>query len=248
MSLMNKAKIFLVIFAFLNIAMQANLSRSKSTAHFRMQYEKGVTDADIRLIGENLESAYVKYSKLFGISFKRPADVHVFRTLGRYRMESQSPVFDDGSYRSGRLYLMVTANEEDIEAKKYSTARVVSRAILEHIPSCPEWLKVGYSLVAGRDLERFGPPVRVNVAQFSDLGEDYNRGVSKKDVKELYAKIAATVQFFIGRYGEHAVVQMFQKFKTEDSLSEVLESSVNEKMELIEEAWVKHLESAEQRR
>jgi hypothetical protein len=248
MSYMSKMKVFLIGFALLSISMQMNLSRSKSTIHFRMQYEKGIQEDEIRYTGARLESTYAHYTKVFGISLTRTADIYIFKTIGRYRLESQSPILDDGYYRAGRLYLMIPTGDDDRESRKHSIARIVVRAILEQIPSCPEWLKVGYSFMAGRDLDRFGPPVRVNVAQFSDLGEDYNRSVSKKDVKELYAKIAATLQFFIERYGENVVVQMLQKFKTEDSLSEVFETSFNEKMEVIEDAWVKDLESAEQRR
>ena len=241
-------KVFLIAFAFLNISMQVNPTRTKSTAHFRMQYERGIQEDEIRYTGALLESTYTHYAKVFGISFRRTTEVIVFKTIGRYRMESQSLIFDDGHYRAGRLYIMIPIGEDKREERRHSIARIVARAILEQIPSCPEWLAVGYSLMVGGDLERFGPPVRVNVAQFSDLGEDYNRSVTKKDLKELHAKIAATLQFLIGRYGEHAVVQMLQKFKNEDSLQEVFEASFNEKMKVIEDAWVKYIDSAAQRR
>lgn len=241
-------KIIILIIAIFSLAMQSDIKKSKTTSHFRIRYEKSINDEEINYISTVVESVYSRYTRMFEVSLNRMTEVFIYQTPGRYRLESQSKLFEDGYYRAGRLYLVVSRNEIDREKLKYIIARIVVRMILEQIPSCPEWLAVGYSLVVGRDLESFGTPARVTVSQFSDLGEDYNRSITKTQLKELYSKIAVTMKFFLIRYGDHAVELMLKKFKTEDSINEVFEMSFNEKIEAIEKAWVDYLDSVAQGR
>ena len=241
-------KILVAVFSIVFISMQVYTTREKSTLHFRIKYDRDITGNDIKYIGTVLESTYTRYSKIFDVSMNKTTEVFVFNAQGRFKMESQARVFNDGHYRAGRLYLMAPRDEADRGIIKHAIARVVVRMILDQIASCPAWLAEGYSLVAGGDLEMFGSPAHVTVAQFSDLGEDYNREVARTDVKELYAKISATMQFFIGRYGDHTVEQMLRNFKTEDSLREVFEKTFNENINVIEKAWVNFLNSAVRRR
>ena len=122
-------------------------------------------------------------------------------------------------------------------------ARVVSRALLDEVNACPQWLAEAYGMYVGNDLSRFGKPFDLNVSHFPDLSEAYSRTEQLDDLKEVYAKLASTINFLVTRYGASKVDEIFVKFKSAPSLETVFETSFGEKITDIEREWRKALSS-----
>ncbi|MBI1806739.1 MAG: hypothetical protein HYR76_06775 [Ignavibacteria bacterium] len=233
----------IAIVAFTMLSMQSKFLRTETTPSFRLRYEKNISSTDVRNISKMLDTQYVEYTKKLGTSFGGRADVYLYNSTARLRAESHSRAFEKGEYRSGKLYLYVNNTTGAKIEMQDACARVISRALLDKIPACPQWLAEAYSLYAGHDLERFGQPARLNIASFADLGEDYFHAEERKDVTELYAKLSLTIQFLVNRYGEQNVEAMIQLFNNGRTLEENFEYSFKEKMSDIEKAWVKALHS-----
>jgi hypothetical protein len=234
-------RLTILVLAFIFLSMQMKVLQTHTTTNFKIRYDKNIPTKHIQEIGTSLETKYSHYRKIFNISFDNRVEVFVFNTVGRFKAESQSRIYGDGDYRSGTLYLVYPANQEGKLNLDDVISRIVVHAVLTKIPACPTWLAEAYSIYTGDNLLTFGEPARFNISSFNDLGEDYNRVVDKKDVKELYAKLAYTIHFLIHRYGDAKVLTMLRNFKNGRTVEEVFESSFNENISDIEKAWVKEL-------
>ena len=234
-------KLIILTVALWVLPVQSQILKFYSTANFTVKYDKHISIKEIKQLGTSLESSYTHYKNIFGIAFNHRPEILIFGTVRSFRTESKSQIFQDGDFKDGKLYFAFPDNAEQKERFPYVISRVIARALLVNIPACPEWLVAAYSLYAGNNLTIVGDPARYNISSFSDLSEDYIRAQNVKDLKEIYAKLASTIRFMINRYGESRVESMLKKFSDGGTISEVFESSFNEKMPLIEKAWVKAL-------
>ncbi len=225
------------------LGMQMKPYKTYTTSNFNLRYEKAIPTKEIEEISKIWESKYNHYRNYIGISFGGKSEIFILKTVGRFRAESQSSAFDDGDYRAGKFYLLYLGDPTHKENLSFVISRMIVKGLLEKIPTCPEWLAEAYSLYVENDLLSYGKPARVNIASLNDLAEDYNRASTKKDIKELYAKLAFTIQFMIDRYGNDRVVSMLKRFKSGKTLEEVFELSFNEKIQDTEKAWVTALRS-----
>jgi hypothetical protein len=210
---------------------------TRTTDNFRFRYDRNVRDPDIRKVGKLLQVLLAEYSGRLGIPLRRKVDVYAFSTSGRYQSDSKSSVYDDASFRDGKIYLNVSAVLKADTSQSNPLARVVSDAILNELKWCPRWVAELYGMYAGKDLDRFGTPAQTRGASFSDLTEDYARADNPKDLAEIHAKLAATVRFLVDRYGQQKVEQMYRHFSRPSTLDNVFESAFGEKMPVIEKAW-----------
>lgn len=235
------ARFMFIMFAFMMLGMQMKPYKTYTTSNFNLRHEKTIPIKEIEEIGKIWELKYNHYRNNLGISLSSKSEIFILNTVGRFRIESQSRAFDDGDYRAGKFYQLYSNDPVLKENLPFVISRMIVKALLEKNPTCPEWLAEAYSLYAENDLLHYGKPARVNIASLNDLTEDYNRANTKKDIKELYAKLAFTIQFIIDRYGNDRVVSMLKRFKSGKTLEEVFELSFNEKFEDTEKAWVKAL-------
>jgi hypothetical protein len=216
---------------------------SRTTDNFRIRSDKNVRPQDIRKIGRQLEYAYAICRDRLGASLQRKIDVYAFSSGDRYRAESRSKVYDDGAFRDGKIFFDADAALRCDTAQSNPFARVVAEAILDEFKSCPRWLAEVYGICAGRDLSRFGPPAQLTASTFSDLTEDYARAETPEEMTEVYAKLASTARFLIGRYGVRKIEQMYTQFRRAVTLEEAFEAAFGEKMPVIEKAWAESLKS-----
>ena len=212
-----------------------------STANFRIKYEKNIPLNDVRDVRDSLESGYNQLRKKLRLQLHHRVDVHIYNSFGRFVSESKTRAFNDGAFENGRIYLISLADLEKRGKLKNVIERVVARSVLDELKSCPQWLAEAYGLFAGNELSRFGQPARLNISSFADLSEDYSRAENENDVKEVYAKLAATIHFFVSRYGIQKVEAMFGEFKKEMALEDIFQKSFGETLEEIEKAWVRAL-------
>jgi len=237
-------RIAVLVLALLFMSMQAKVYRTYNTKNFSIHYEKRIGLEQIRSVGKLFESQYSDYRKRFGASLGARCDVYLLNSIGRFRNESQTRVFDDGDYRSGSFYLAYVPDSGSSEKLPGVICRIVSRAVLDKIIACPKWLAEGYSLYAGGDMLRFGRPADTNISGFEDVSEEYSRLDYKKNAREVYAKLAAAIDFLINRYGEKKVEAMLAKFSEGGEPEQVFEASFKEKYKDIEKAFILSLHSA----
>ncbi len=216
---------------------------SRSTDNFRYRYDRNVRERDIRKIGTQMEALLAEYSARLGVTLRRKVDVYAFSTPERYRSDSKSSVYDDASFRDGKIYLDVAAVMKADTSQSSPLARIVSDAILNELKWCPRWVAEIYGIYAGKDLDRFGPPAPVRSASFSDLTEDYARADNPKDLSEIHARLAVTARFLIDRYGAQKLEQMYRHFARPSTLDAVFEAAFGEKIPVIEKAWSEALRS-----
>ena len=220
---------------------QSNLLSTIDTPTFRLKYDKKIPVGKIQKVGASLETTYAEFRHKLGLSFGRRVAVYAFKNPGSFRAESKSPMYDDGFFKDRRIYLHVSSGDDTSGRFKEVLARVVSVALTGGQPSCPKWLSELYGMYTGNETGRFGDPVQLNVSTFSDLGEEFGRAKSEGDFKEVYAKLAATANFFATRYGGNRLDALLADFKKGVALETALEHTFGEKTTEIERAWVTSL-------
>lgn len=226
---------------------QSGIFQTHLTEHFAIRYEKNTRSDIIAALAATLEKSYTTHRKKLGISFERKIPVHVFNTLGRFKTESRTKVFTDGAYRDGKIFIHNPLQLQRDGFLPDVAARTVARALIEEIRFCPAWLAEAYGLYAGNAMTQFGQPARFNLASFEDLAEDFNRSERDKDLRELYAKLAATIHFLVTRYSERKIERIFIEFKGGVMLKEVFERAFNEELPAIERAWLDALRRSDAR-
>lgn len=232
-----------VFAAVSTLSSQAKVVVRETTDNFRIRAEKSMPQPELKAIGKMLESTYAGYRKTYAISLPGKMDVYVLRDAQSFHSLSQSKAFADGDYRNGKLYLLRATTSARKKALPNALDRIVLRAMLDRIPGCPQWLAEAYSLYAGRDLEAYGTPARTQMSSFSDLSEDYFGAESKNEVREVYAKLAFTIKYLVGKYGEETIMGMIPKFRKGGTLDEVFESTLGAKVPAIEKDWIKAMRS-----
>ncbi|HZY10285.1 MAG TPA: hypothetical protein VFF29_03950 [Bacteroidota bacterium] len=230
----------LILVFYVNI-IQAELFQTHVTDNYRIKYERNISFDNIKMIGEIMESTNTAYQKRLQLSERRRIEVSIYKSVARFRSDSKSLIFTDGIFQDGKIYLNVQDILRDEKRLQNVIARVVTRALLAEVKDCPKWLAEAYSFYVGEELERFGQPSRLSVSSFRDLNEDYSRSERRDDVKELYAKLASTIDFLISRYGERKVDEIFKEFLKGYSYEEVFEAIFNDNLSDIEKAWLKSL-------
>ncbi len=232
-----------LVVVLLFTGMQSMYFQTHTTSYFRIKYEKPIPTRDASKIGSMLESSYAKYKKIFDVSLSGRVDVTIYNSAQRMARESKVPLFDDGVFRNGKIFMAAPAMMADEEKMRSLIARITSGVVLYDLKSCPHWLAECYSVYCGGDLSRFGMPNRLNVVSFADLAEDVSHAESLAEFREMYAKLAVTASFLVNRYGITKFESVFARFKKGASGEEAFESAFGEKIGVIEKAWVKALAS-----
>ena len=231
-----------LLFALSMLSMQTRTLQTKMTDNFRIRYPRNISAKQAARVGKLLEEVYAEYRTKIGSGFRGKQDVVLVATTGQLRQ--QSVIFEDAAFHDAKIYVLPSKLFANDSSARQSAARVVARAILGEIPLCPPWLAESYSLYAGGQPLELGKPAQLTESSFSDLHEDYARAENEQDFREIYAKLAATSRFLFERYGEKKVEAVFAELKRGNAIEEALESSLGEKMNVIEKEWVISLQSA----
>lgn len=233
--------IVVLLSLLLTFVMQTGRLTSSSTASFRLRYDRSVTAKDADITGKKLDAQYEKLKVRLHRSLGNHPDVFLFKSIGQMRKDSKTELFDDGVYKNGKMYLLTSAVMKDEKQFERTCTRLTSRAILSSVRSCPPWLAEAMSLFFSGELRRFGSPAQLHIASFADLSEEFARSESARDQQEVYAKLSSTAAFLIHRYGEEKVLSAVSKFKPGVTVEDVFTKSFGEKMDVIEQAWVRVL-------
>jgi hypothetical protein len=233
-------RIILALGALILLGMQSANLQTHTTAYFKIKSEKGVSSKEVAKFGTMLEADYEKYKKLFGVKPQGIVNVMYYTSPERIQRESKIPLFDDGVWAGGKIYVS-KGHPLDGKEMKGMVARVTARCVLNGLRTCPRWLAECYSLHAGNEEERFGAPVRSTMVGFEDLAEDMSRAETSAEFREVYAKLGATAAFFVERYGETKFESLFAQLKSGKMFEEAAEGTFGEKIGVIEQAWSKAL-------
>ncbi|MBI5476068.1 MAG: hypothetical protein HY964_04950 [Ignavibacteriales bacterium] len=219
--------------------------QSMSSNYFRIQYEKTLPSEEVRSLTLDADKIYERYRTKFGYGFYGKKNLIILATSGRFRYESGSKIFDDGDFKNDNLYIVLRLNKDQNENLKNVLSRVISRALLDQLPTCPPWFAEAYSLYAGDAIEKFGKPVQLNISSLADLGEDYARSSDKRGLKDLYAKLGSTIEHFINKYGENKVDVVVKNLREGKLFEKVVPAIFNESMDDIERSWIRDLKNPE---
>lgn len=231
----------LMAIAWSTIGMQLVYFQTQKTSYFRIKYEKTVSSRDASKVGTLLEGSYAKYKKIFDISLSGRVDVTVYSSVERMKRDSKVPLFDDGVFRNGKMFMLSPSMIHRPAQLDNLIARMTSRAVLFELKACPHWLAECYSVYCGGNLPRYGAPSRLNVVSFADLAEDYSRAERPSDFRDAYAKLAITASFLVDRYGLEKFESVFEQLKKGVAVEVAFEAIFGEKIGVIEKAWVKAL-------
>jgi hypothetical protein len=233
-------RIIFALGALILLGMQSANLQTHSTAFFKIKYEKGVSSKEVTKFGTMLDQEHEKYKKLLGVNPSGIVSVLYYSSPERIQRESKIPVFDDGVWAGGKIYVS-KGFPLDGEKMKGMIARVAARCVLNGLKKCPRWLAECYSLHAGNEEARFGAPVGSTMVGFDDLAEDFSRAETSDEFRELYAKLGATAAFFVERYGETKFDSLFTQLKSGKTFEEAAEGVFGEKFDVIEKSWAKAL-------
>jgi hypothetical protein len=237
----------LCIAVFLSVALartQANKNlRYTILSHYRLNYDKNVPDNDVQLVAKELQRAFEYFQNKLALSPADKIPVYLYSSKERPRGALLYKVFDDSYYSDGRIVILASALHDEQHTLHLLIDRVVARAFLNTIVHCPIWMAETYSLAVGYEFTRFGNPTRSHLASFSDLGEDISRAEDTKDLKAVYAGIAATAKYFIDQYGEGKLDAVIKSMRGGHSVENAFESAFGGKYDDIERAWAEYMRS-----
>lgn len=230
-----------VCLGLLSAGMQQRFLRTDTTTNFRVRYPRTVPARKLVRIEKMLERAFTDYRERLNVSPAGKISV-VFTTSAM--VKSETNVYDDAAFHDERIVLDPDSVLAPDSLSRRNIDRVVARALLNSLPSCPPWLAETYSIWAGRDFSLFGKPARLTETGFSDLHEDFARAERPEELRDMYAKISATAQFFIERYGEKKFEGVLTEMRRGKSLEDAFKNSFGEDMPAVERAWVQYLQQA----
>jgi hypothetical protein len=156
--------------------------------------------------------------------------------------------FTDGDVKNGRIYIVATSPIREQENIHDVIARTVLTSMWGDVQTCPRWLAAAYALYVGNAIEQFDQPAAVDAYTFEDLSEEFLRANDEKEIKEVYAKLAATADYLVHRYGERKFKAFIMEFKKSGiSVDEAIATSFGDKKTDIEKGLVRAFRSSRTR-
>ncbi len=244
----HKAGRSLVIFLLLMVCVAGWSQTTKNLRytilpHYRLNYDKNVNEKDVQLLSKELQRAYEYYHTKLSFSPPDKITVYLYSSKERPRGTLLYRVFDDAFYNEGKIIVLASALHDEGRTPRLLADRVVARAYLKSIITCPDWMSETYALAQGYDFARFGSPTRGHLSSFSDLGEDLARADDTEELEAVYAGLAATAKFFIDQYGETKLDLLVKSLRSGHSLEEAFENAFGAKYDEVERAWAEYMSS-----
>jgi len=232
-------------FVLLTFLLQSGSMREYTTSTFRLRYERGLTGEDVKFLAGRFEETYQDLSKEYDIVLDRRIEVRIVSSALRLKAEAKLSPFSDGVVRNDRIYIVATSPVRDMETINDVITRVVMSAMWGDIQTCPRWLAAAYALYAGNAIDKFEQPAAVDAYTFEDLSEEFLRADNEKEVKEVYAKLAATADYLVHRYGEGKFKAFIMEFKKSGiTVDEAVTTAFGDKITDIEKGLVKAFRSS----
>jgi hypothetical protein len=133
-----RQRIIIALGAVLLLGMQSQYMQTYTTSFFRFKYEKSVSSKEVSAFGTKLETAHAKYKKMFAVTPSGRIDVMYYSSPGLIKRESKIPVFDDGVFAGGKIYVS-SGHPRRCEDAGDDVARAAR--CVERIKSCPPGLR-----------------------------------------------------------------------------------------------------------
>lgn len=211
--------------------------------HYRLNFDRTVDEKDVQLLSKELQRSYEYFQNKFSFAPSDKITVYLYSSKERPRGTLLYRVFDDSFYSEGKIVILASALHDEKRTLRLLVDRVVARAFLNNIVTCPEWMSESYALAAGYDFLRFGNPTRGHLSSFSDLGEDLSRADDVRDLRAVYAGLAATAKYFIDQYGDAKLDAVVKSLHSGHTIEEAIEGSFGGKFDDIERAWAEYMSS-----
>ncbi|HUN66268.1 MAG TPA: hypothetical protein VMW43_09200 [Bacteroidota bacterium] len=221
----------------------STLTNARQLTHFRLTYDRTISDDDAGRIAKSLERGFEVIHKRLAFAPSRKIPVSLFSSVEKVRSVLRYKVFDDAYFDDGRIILILPGLQEEGRVLDPAIDRVVARAFTAEIVRCPPWVAEVYSIAAGYDLARCGSPTRTTIANFSDLGEDLSRADSPDAIRATFANLGATAKFLVERYGDAKMDALIAQFRAARPVEEAFENAFGEKYSLIEKDWANYIRS-----
>ncbi len=231
------ALISLVLGAALLHAQTPRSLKSSTTAHFRISFDKYVSESRLKIVENDLERSYALFKNRLKFAPGGRVPVYLYSS----RQQPRAAVFNDAWYDDGKIVILSGPLFENEPARESVVNRVVADAFAHSVVTCPPWVAETYALAMGEDFGRFGMPTRVTVATFTDLGEDLARADGPEEQKMSYANLAGTARFFNDNYGAAKLDGVLTALRAGKMVDEAFSSALGVKFGELERTWAEYL-------
>ena len=211
--------------------------------HFRLNYDKNVQEKDVQLVSKELQRSFDYFQSKFSFAPSDKINVYLYSSKERPRGTLLYSILDDSFFNDGKVVILATALHDEKHMLNLFIDRVVARAFLNTVLTCPAWMAETYGLAVGYDFARFGNPTRGHLTSFSDLGEDLSRADDTKEIRAVFAGMAATAKYFIDQYGETKLDAVVKSLHAGHTIEEAFENVFGGKFDDLERSWAEYMHS-----
>jgi hypothetical protein len=233
--------ILCAIFLNLSYGFQFRDFETLKSKNFIINYERGISQSEIKLVMGDLEMQYKVWYKRLNLAptHEGAIEVRVFKNENRYFHESRSLLKEEGCYSNGVINLAPPSLLDKKGNRMNVMSRVVALSLLSSANDngCPMWLTEAYGIYAGGDLTKYGTPPQIRSTSFRDFQQEFTQVRKQRDMVYFYAKLSDVIKFFIDRYGDKKVDSLFPAFDGIKTFEQVFEEIFSEKYEKIEKLW-----------
>jgi hypothetical protein len=217
---------------------------SLTTPRFEFQYDRALSEADVRTQTEFLEENYASIQKELGFEPKREIRVRLYGSVGKFLAETKL-----GSPWRGALFVRGILHSQPTQALvqrnilESALAYELAMAFLDQSGNdgCPRWLREAYAVHHSGILSDLTTPVGAKLASFSDLEQDLQLHQKPPQLEDVQYILGQTLLFVIDRFGTAKTMALFRQFDGTRSIETVFRKQLGEELSSVETAWAKYI-------
>lgn len=219
---------------------------SLNTPRFEFQYDRALSEADVRTQTEFLEEDYSVIQKELGFEPRMEIRVRIYGSVGKFLAETKL-----GSPWRGALFSRGTLHSQPTQALvqrnilESGLAYELALAFLDQSGNdgCPRWLREAYAVHHAGILPDLTTPVGARLASFSDLEQDLQLHQKPPQLEDVQYILGHTLLFLIDRFGAAKTMALYRQFDGTRSIETVFRKHLGEEFSSVESAWAKYIKA-----
>jgi hypothetical protein len=217
---------------------------SLTTPRFEFQYDRALSENDVRTQTEFLEENYASIQKELGFEPKMEIRVRLYGSVSKFLAETKL-----GSPWRGALFVRGILHAQPTQALvqrnilESALAYELALAFLDQSGNdgCPRWLREAYAVHHSGILPDLTTPVGAKLASFSDLEQDLQLHQKPPQLEDVQYILGQTVLFLIDRFGTVKTMGLYRQFDGTRSVETVFRKHMGEEFSSVEKAWAKYI-------
>lgn len=214
--------------------------RSITAVHFKVEYERRVSEEDARATADYLERDYSYLSDHLGLDLRNQVLVRIYDSPGKYLSQTrQRKDWRKAIYVGGVLHVQPVDLLLRQRVFEQTLSFELAGIFLEQTATkgCPRWLRESFAVYHAGLTSTLSPPVGVRMKSFSDLEQDLQEYTEPPRRNDVLFLLGHTMIHFVEKYGEQKALSLFGAFDGLTPLEDVLKNTFGQEFAQIERTW-----------